>query len=369
MSRSSNRWGGWGSLWRSSFLLAVAAPPLASQSVVGQVVEAGTGAPVGEGFAVLLDADGREVARALTSADGRFLLSAPGPGTFRLRSERIGYAAFVSAPVTLERDQRLVHQLAIEAVGVDLAPVVVTGRSGCRSRPDREQATAAVWDEVRKALAAAAWIESQRDYRYRAVRHRRDWDLGGRQPFWEASDTLQGMGQTAFRSVPAPQLAAQGYIVRDVDSIAYYGLDAAVLQDSTFLASHCFWVVRRRFEEAQQIGLSFEPEPRSLLADVRGVLWLDERSAELRTLEYRYTRVPDDVSDARIGGTVDFLRLPSGAWIVHRWQIRMPRLARQMYHPLIGRSENRTVLQGFRERGGEVLEIRTADGTVVYPPP
>jgi len=367
MSRFSSRWGVWGLLWCFSGLLVVATPPLASQVVVGQVVEATTGVPVGEGFVVLLDEQGREVARALSGADGRFVLFAPGPGSFRLRSERIGYSAVVSPPLALERDQRLVHQLAIAAVGVELAPVVVTGRSRCRSRPDREEGTAAVWDEVRKALAAATWIESNRHYEYRAVKHRREWDRTGRQLLSEASDTTVGMGRTAFRSVPAAQLATRGYIVREQDSTAYYGPDATVLQDSTFLARHCFWVVRRRFEGAQQIGLSFEPEPGSQLADVSGVLWVDEGSAQLRKLEYRYTHVPDRVNDHRIGGTVEFLRLPSGAWIVHRWRIRMPRLAFQTFHPPIGHPETRTVLHGFQDSGGEVLEIRAADGRVVYP--
>ena len=60
---------------------------------------------------------------------------------------------------------------------------------------------------------------------------------------------------------------------------------------------------------------------------MKGVLWLDERTSELRAVEYGYTRIPDGVDNERIGGTVEFLKLPSGAWIVHQWQIRMPRLA------------------------------------------
>lgn len=324
-----------------------------------------TGAPVGEGFVVLLDEQGREVARGLTGADGRFVLRAPGPGRYRLRSERIGYAAFVAPPITLEQNQQLTQQLAINEVGVALAPIVVSARSRCRPRPDREEGTAAVWDEVRKALAAASWGAGQGNYQYTAVTYRRDWDVSRTRLDLDDRDTLVGMGQTAFRSAPATQLAARGYIVPGADSVAYYGPDADILQDSSFLTSHCFWLVRRSWEGARQIGLSFEPEPGRGLADVRGVLWLDERSAELRTLEFRYTRVPEGVRDPRIGGTVEFARLPSGGWIVQRWQIRMPRL---VWRTIGLPPEREVVLRGFRDRGGEVLQIRAADGTAVYPP-
>ena len=357
-------------LWRSSVLLALAAlaaPRLAAQTIVGQVVDAVTSAPVGEGFVVLLDERGREVARGLTGVDGRFVLRAPGPGRYRLRSERIGFTAFVAPPITLEQNQQLTQRLAITEVGVELAPIVVSVRSRCRPRPDREEGTSAVWDEVRKALAASSWVAGQGHYQYTAVNYRRQWDASRTRLDLDDSDTLVGMGQTAFRSVPATQLAARGYIVREADSVAYYGPDADILQDSSFLASHCFWLVRRSWQGDRQIGLSFEPEPGGRMADVRGVLWLDERSAELRTLEFSYTRVPEGVRDSRIGGTVEFVRLPSGGWIVQRWQIRMPRLVWRTAG-LIGRPERDAVLRGFRDRGGEVLQIRAADGTAVYPP-
>ena len=140
-----------------------------------------------------------------------------------------------------------------------------------------------------------------------------------------------------------------------------------MLQDSTVLASHCFGLVRRSQDGTQQVGLSFEPEPRRRLPDVYGVLWLDEGSAELRALEFSYTQVPEGVSDERIGGTVEFLRLPSGAWIIRRWELRMPRLVAQTFTPPVGPTQRRVVVRGFRDGGGEVLEIRALDGRLVYP--
>ena len=341
---------------------------MAAQTVAGQVVDQTSGGPVGDGFVVLLDDQGREVARSLATAEGRFTLQAPRPGAYRLRSERIGYVAFVSPPVLVEDGQTVTQRLAIGALSVELAPIVVTHRSSCESRPDREQATAAVWEEIRKALAAAAWTASQRVYQYRAVSYERDWDLGRRWIAREVGDTQLGYSLAPFVSAPPGQLAERGYIVPDRDDVWYYAPDATVLQDSTFLATHCFALVRRSSGGTRLVGLAFEPVPHRPVPDVKGVLWLDERTAELRVVEYGYTRVPEGIDHEQIGGTVEFLKLPSGAWIVHQWQIRMPRIAVSQHAGMSGIVERQAVLQGFHDRGGKVLEIRAADGTVLYRP-
>jgi len=353
----------WVWLWLSS-------TPLAAQVVTGQVVDAATAAPVGEGFVVLLDERGREVGRTLTPTDGRYLLNARASGRYRLRSERIGYVAFVSPPFTLDAGQTLTQQLTVSALAVQLAVVEVTGRTTCRLETEGAEGTAAVWEEVRKALAAAVWTERQRTYRYRTVAFVREWDESRRELLAEVSDTLVGHAPAPFASVPAAELASHGYIVAAAESIAYYGPDGVVLQDSSFLESHCFGLARRSQHGVGQIGLSFRPEPGRHLPDVRGVLWLDEASAELRALEFSYTEVPEGVRDGRIGGTVEFLRLPSGAWIIRRWELRMPQLAAQNISVYGGVTERRVTVKGFRDHGGEVLEIHALDGggRRIYPP-
>ena len=370
MSPFNSRWGAWGWLWRSSCCVAVATSTvprtLAPQVVVGQVVDAASAAPVGEGFVVLLDEQGREIARTLTGGDARFLLRAPGPGRYQLRSERIGYVALVGPAFTLEQDQTLTHQLPVTALALQLAAVEITGRTTCRLNPDRALATAAVWEEVRKALAAAVWTARQPAYRYRAVEYRRDWEFA-RGARTETSDTLVGHWRALWVSRPAAELAERGYIRTEGDSTVYDGPDAGVIQDSTFLGSHCFTLASRSASGAAQVGLAFEPEPRRRLPDVRGILWIDQRTGELRVLDYHYTRVPEGLDDDRIGGKIEFLRLPSGAWIVQRWQIRMPRVGLEMFRLPSGYEERRLRVLGFRERGGEVLEVRALDGRIVYP--
>jgi hypothetical protein len=114
------------------------------------------------------------------------------------------------------------------------------------------------------------------------------------------------------------------------------------------------------------IGLAFEPTRGRGVTDIHGVLWLDERSSELKTMEFGYTRLPNDVEDDQLGGTVDFIQLPNGAWVVYRWMIRMPLLGIEVIpRGTAGRVE-RIAVRGYRDAGGEVLNVETTRGETVY---
>src|SRR6185503_11701153 len=104
-----------------------------------------------------------------------------------------------------------------------------------------------------------------------------------------------------------------------------------VLLSDQFLADHCFRVEAGTGWRAKDVGLGFEPIPKRKTPDVRGVLWLDGRTAELRTLEFTYTWLPFDERPGDFGGTVDFFRMLSGQWIVRNWRIRTPEFGRQQF--------------------------------------
>jgi hypothetical protein len=75
--------------------------PAAAQTVRGQLLDQATKAPVEGALALLLNAQGKEINGALTDADGRFLLRAPGPGSYTVRTDRIGYGSVTSEPFSL----------------------------------------------------------------------------------------------------------------------------------------------------------------------------------------------------------------------------------------------------------------------------
>ena len=347
--------------------LALLAGAVAAQGVTGRVLDQATAQPVGRGFVVLLNAQGDEVERVLTPADGRFTLRARTPGAYRLRSERIAYEAFTSDPITLEAGQVAAIDLPVRALGVDLAAIQVTGRTTCRAQPELTPAATAVWGEALKALSGAAWTVGQPGYRYRVTRFKRELDSRRRDVGRQVVDTHIGRWQPPFVSRPAAELALNGYVLSDKDSVQYFSPDATVIQDSAFIATHCFALVRGDAGDERRIGLSFEPVPERRMADVKGVLWLDVRTGELRTLEFTYTRVPEPSVPGQASGSLEFLRLPTGAWIVRRWVIRMPELELIHSQDAMGFPSRIVNTRGFWDKGGEILEVLATDGTVVFP--
>jgi hypothetical protein len=93
--------------------------------------------------------------------------------------------------------------------------------------------------------------------------------------------------------------------------------------------------------------------------DVVGTLWLDEKSYELRFVEFTYSQVQSGADSALVGGELHFARLPSGAWIVRRWFLRTPAHGRAT-SPVVAEETTspwvlvRPLTPSLREEGGDV---------------
>jgi len=341
---------------------------LEAQVVRGQVVDSSTATPVGTGFVVLLDETGTEVSRTLSSSDGRFVLEAPGGGVFRLRSERIGYRASESAPFSITAGATIDYTLSVAALPVRLATLEVQGRNRCRRNPGQGESTVLIWEEIRKALTATTWSDAQELFHYTMYRYTRTLDADRSRVSEEEGTVRSGVFEPPFRSIPAERLAAEGYISEQGDGTWYYIPDAEVLLDPEFLGTHCFHVVRDIENRPGMVGLAFEPMRDRELPDVSGALWLDESTSELHSLEVRHNRVPAGLRDDRVGGDVEFMMLPSGAWIVRKWEVRTP--ATTLVENAPGRMRRYTPqLDGFRDSGGEILSVSLRDGTNVFEAP
>jgi len=356
-------------VWLTAAALVLCVPfNLTAQTVQGTVVDATSNVPVGTGFVVLLNEHGVEVARALTSSEGQFDVAAPNSGVYHLRSERIGYGAFVSDPFELQSDTILSLELKVTALPVRLDAVEVAGEDRCHVNPERALATGLVWEEIRKALAATAWSGTQELYHYRKYSYTRDLSANRRSVTRETGRTREGVTAQPYMSLPASQLAAGGYIIQRGNENWYYVPDARVLLDDAFLSTHCFHVVRDSVEHPGRVGLAFEPTPDRAVTEVRGALWLDQSTSELHTLEVAYTELPGNVADELAGATVEFMKLPSGAWIVQRWQARTPLIhTRVRGNAVEGARRQEAVISGFQDIGGEILEITASDGSKIYP--
>jgi hypothetical protein len=346
---------------RSTILLLLAAlllpAALAAQTVRGQLVEEGSLAPIDGALIVAIDAAGNQRAGSLSNAAGRFEIRLPEPGRYRLRAERIGFRSVVSELLTVDADGVVEHRLVAPATAVSLAGIEVRAQRRCFVRPQDGLLVATLWEEARKALNAAAWTEREGLVRYRAVRYIRDLDARTQRVEQEQTRSWWGGDSSPFVSLPVEDLLRDGYVRVDGDSLVYLAPDADVLLSNHFLDAYCFRVAD---QEGDLVGIAFEPVRRRSTPDVRGVLWIDRSTAELRRLEYSYTRVPG-VSRVSAGGEVEFQRLPTGAWLVRRWTIRIPLLAEQTHRS--GTADiRRQVVVRVREEGGELVEIHAAGG-------
>jgi hypothetical protein len=144
----------------------------------------------------------------------------------------------------------------------------------------------------------------------------------------------------------------------DGDSLSFYGPDARALLSDEFLDTHCLYVDWDR-SEGQMVALAFQPVRRRRAVDIRGTLLLDRRTGELREVDYQYTAQGMDEERSPAGGTVEFRKLASGAWVVSHWRIRTTRAD---FRTDFSRRGDPTAAVGeIRAAGGEVTEAVLLD--------
>ena len=297
----------------------VMATPAGAQSVSGHFVDA-DGMPIPSARVVLQDEAGRVVHAALTDAAGRFALRAPAAGRYVLRGERIGYASSLSAPLPLAAGEQATQRLVAASGRVLLDAIVVQAQGRCAPRPGDSGETATVWSEVRKALDA---VSATREQLAQFAVELFEREVYGATAL-ESRRRVEGMAHRPFVPVDPERLATVGFVEREGEAVLYAAPDADVLLSDRFLEQHCFRLRSAGAPAPGLIGLAFEPMRGRRVPDVRGVLWVDRASAELRLLEFEYTRAPIRGRRGVPGGRMEFDRLADGRWITSAWVIRMP---------------------------------------------
>jgi hypothetical protein len=340
----------------AALALAAGVRPGAAQSVQVEVRGAGD-RPLAGALVTVLGPRGAVLARTLADEQGRARLQL-GPGRHRLRIDAIGHQGVT--PDAFELGPGGGHRVtvALEPRPLDLGELVV--RSGgppvCRLDGD-DGGAGRLWEEARKALlatqvtaASGALLDIttfERDLTRAAIVRE------------ERTGSRRGVSARPFQAIDPEVLHREGYVRPEGGELWFHGPDAELLLSDRFVRDHCFRLVAAPAGGDSLVGLGFEPVPRRPVADIRGVLWLDAGTAELRHLEFGYTglELPPGATD--IGGRVGFRRLPGGAWIVGEWSIRMPRLVRRRLS-----TGSRDSVAGYREAGGHA---RLAQGPL--PPP
>ena len=338
-----------------------------AQVVRGVVVEASSGTALPGVVVVLLDSAGKRVAGVLVGDDGRYAIRALTPGRYAVRAERIGYRADAPTQITLGAGQTIDLRLETRPIPVVLGEVRVTGKSPCVASAADGSEISAVWDETRKALFATDLTQQQELFSARVSRFERTLDArSGKVTNYQTKET-KAVTRSPFVSESAAGLSANGYVRQHGGELTYYAPDAAVLLSDEFLTDHCFRLREGEGKRAGLIGLAFEPVQGRDKPDIAGTLWIDRKSAELRDLDFAYRELqnlPRTSKSEDFGGHIEFHRMPTGAWIVERWVIRMPLLVEGgilARDPVVipgapPSRPDRVRLAGIHEEGGEVLE-------------
>ncbi|HEX2722395.1 MAG TPA: carboxypeptidase-like regulatory domain-containing protein [Gemmatimonadaceae bacterium] len=329
-------------------IIACVALPSSGQAQVQPTtrirIRTADGAPVAGALVGLLDASGKIVVEGLSNAEGARSLSAP-EGTYRVQVRRIGFEPFISEPMAFPRSGDLV--LPITDRAVSLQTVVVTAGARCRSIETDAAALATVWEEIAKALRASqltmgdlAGIGQFRTYRK---------DVGPRGKLISSvTNVFKVQNARPFGTIDPRVLAIAGYVQGNVtDGWEYYAPDEAVLLSDAFASTHCFRVVRDK-KRPGLIGVSFEPVAGRRQSDIAGVLWVQEKTSELREMTFKFVNV-DVISRFDAGGRTHFRRMPSGAWLVDEWSLRFPKLE-------VKESGETFVEIGFVENGGGIIQ-------------
>ena len=357
--------------------LAIATRSASAQTIAGRVVGKADGTPVVGAIVTLLDSVGRPVTTKLAEDGGTFDFTAPLAGSYALRVERVGFRATTTAPFLVRQAERVDIPVAIPTEGVSLRAVKVSADRRCIVRPQEGLATAQLWNEARKALNATqltqmaqAAARARRDPHRFVVRFRKfERDLEPRSLATRSEDqvVMEGETVTPFVTRDPDVLAHSGYLDGDfLKGGTVFAPDAAILLSDRFLDTHCFRIqAPENGSRDDFIGLAFEPlhltnngaEPR---VEIRGVLWLDRASAELRYLEYGYVNLPFDADANRAGGRVEFRPLPDGRWIVWRWSIRTPGVERRKTGVGTQPGDWQTTIIRVREEGAELLDVMPA---------
>lgn len=303
-------------------LVALLSPVAArAQTLRGVTVDA-SNTPVPGVVVMLLDSASQVAARGVTNGNGEFRLTAAHAGTFRLRTLRIGFRPTVSEPRTLPAGSDVSDRVVLSTIAVHLDAVQTTGKSVCRAFADSAAATFAVWEQVHAALTAADLAANGHSIVATTLAYERTLDPDSPNDIKRAKNQSSRVSTSyvtrPWRELPPDLLHRLGYVVQDRDNtITYYAPGLGVLLSSTFVEDHCFHLTTDP-ASANVVGIAFEPtSERKKVAEIRGVLWVDRASAELRRLDFQYSNVSQE--EEQLAKGVEFTHVRDGTWLISGW--------------------------------------------------
>lgn len=328
-----------------------------AQDVRVEVVEAATGKPiVGANVALLDSAQTIPLGGGFSDPSGRTDLRAPYTGNFRVRADKVGFDTWISVQLHLG-DRPVFVRVGMTSTRIPTA-ILPRSETACQQLTGPGTPAGDVWVELKKALTASAATEAQGLVPLDVDLYERvlDRNLAVLSERTEARTKVSRRPVTGI-SWDQVDSSRRG---ETSNSDVYRAPDAATILSDQFVKSHCFAAIRGYGPETGFAGLEFRPARVGGQPELAGVLWLDPRANALRSLSFDYVNLPVPLRIARTTGRVEFQQLPAGQWIIPRWYIRMPRVARVTAANVGSPAVSRDSLVGYQEVGGAARPTGTA---------
>lgn len=357
-----------GSIIRASLglvILSVAvSAPLQSQQLRGVVRDSAASVPLAGAVVTELDSAGATVARAITDAGGRFSIVVA-PRAASLRLIRIGYRP---REVALPADGAVEFRLSMERLPPILDAVKVVGNELCPGSSDRGAAFQ-LWEQARAGLLATVVARELKPAYATTVVYESTLGPADERVRRQRKRLSRGMTTRPFVASAAPSFFARvGYMLEDGGNRIFNAPDADVLVDPSFATTHCFRLRAADAQHAGQLGLAFVPIPgRDTLVDVAGVIWIDVRNPQLRSLEFAYTSLEPAATQRGAGGAIVFRGMANGVSFIERWHLRLPVLetSGQPVRPTIRREGSPSAASRADRYDLRVAEINETGGMVI----
>lgn len=344
----------------AAFLLGAAAGAaspmgLAAQRVSGSVKLPGGGAGGGGVLVVAEDSSGTELARAITSDEGRFALPLPRAGFARVVLHRVGYLPTVAAEQRIGAGEIVQLDPMLGGSIVVLPPRSSAPPSTCGGTALSVEYVGVLMGEFRKALTAVQLTSARQGVtaRWAATDHRLA--PNGRDTSRFVIGRRSGQPSQAFGSPVLGELQRSGFVVVVGKDRLFRGLDVAALLSPWFEESYCFTA---REGDPASFAVTFAPkERRRDYVDIEGTINLERATLALQSVEYRYLGLSADEDKRDGGGRMQFARAAGGSWLVSDWFIRYPQVGFIELETF--RSQDRARLLQPEVQGHELLEWHT----------
>jgi hypothetical protein len=267
----------------------------------------------------------------------------------------IGYSAWNSDELRLDAPDtaRLDVKLDIQPIALDR--IVAEADRRCRpSAPGSAPVTDALWQNVRTALASGLAADSA-DVEFFVERFDRQLTSDSFVVISEQRRRGPSRAPEAFRTVPIEQLDSDGFVVSGGDELV--GPTGRLLLDPWFVDTHCLAAVAMA-TRAGHVGIRFTPNDNRRVPEIRGIIWLDSASLELRSIQFEYVQLRGPLNAGSHWGEQRFDRLADGRVIMAKWEIRSPIFQRL--------SRNAARIVAFHETGGEVLRANRGAASLYH---